>query len=97
MSPELPSRIRLKVVTPRRLAVEAEVGEVRIPGLEGELGVLPGHRPLVAALGRGALSYREGGEEETLSVRGGYADIGPDRILVFTWLSDEDANDAPAA
>lgn len=89
MSPEIPARIRLKVVMPRRLAVEAEVREVRIPGLGGELGVLPGHRPLVAALGRGPVRYWEGGEEETLSVRGGYADIRPEQVLIFTELGDE--------
>ncbi|OGD11050.1 MAG: hypothetical protein A2Y86_02830 [Candidatus Aminicenantes bacterium RBG_13_62_12] len=95
MSPQGRPRLGLKVVTPRSLAVEAEVEDVRLPGLEGELGILPGHRPLIAALGRGRLRYRAGGEEESLSVRGGFADIRPEGVLVFTELSDEGTNDVP--
>lgn len=84
------ARLRLKVVTPRSLAVESEVEDVRLPGLEGEIGVLPGHRPLVVSLGRGPLRYRLGAEEETLRVRGGFADVRPEGVLVFTELSDEE-------
>ncbi|MBM3296522.1 MAG: hypothetical protein FJY83_02875 [Candidatus Aminicenantes bacterium] len=83
-------RLRLRVVTPRSPAVEAEAIEVSLPGTGGELGVLPGHRPLVAALGRGPLRYRTDGGEENLLVRGGFADIRPERVLVFTELGDGD-------
>ncbi len=89
MSPERASAIQLKVITPRRLAVEAEVSSVNLPGLDGELGILPGHRPLIAALGRGRLRFGAGAEEESLSVRGGYADIRSDTVLVFTELNDD--------
>jgi F-type H+-transporting ATPase subunit epsilon len=88
MSPDAKPGFRLRVVTPGKLVVDAEAQEVSLPGLEGELGVLPGHRPLIAALGRGTLRYRSDGREERLSVRGGFADIGPERVRAFTELDE---------
>jgi F0F1-type ATP synthase epsilon subunit len=68
VSENKPARLHLHVVTPRRLLVDAEVDEVRIPGLDGQIGVLPGH----------------GAAEETFEIDGGTAEIVQDRVLVFT-------------
>jgi F-type H+-transporting ATPase subunit epsilon len=89
MSDLLPATVHLKAITPRSLLVDAAVEEIQIPSVEGLIGVLPGHRPLVTALGHGELSYRMGLESETFAVRGGYAEIEPDRVLVFTDLDKE--------
>jgi F-type H+-transporting ATPase subunit epsilon len=86
--------LHLRVITPRSLVVDEEVEEVTIPSLDGELGILPGHRPLYAALGSGELTYRASGRRESLSVRGGYAEVGPERVTAFTELS-EDEEDQP--
>ena len=67
--------IHLKVVTPLRLLVETDVESVALPSLEGEVGVLPGHRPLFVGIGRGRVRWRSGGEEEAFAVRGGYAQV----------------------
>lgn len=88
MSPDKPPCLHLHVVTPRRLLVDAMVDEARIPGLEGQIGILPGHRPLMLALGRGPIVFRQGADEETLEVEGGTAEILPDRVLVFTVLPE---------
>jgi len=90
MSQNLPSTLHLKVITPRQLLVEAEIDEVTLPSLEGYLGILPGHRALLVALGKGALTYRAGRDEESFSIDGGYADILPDKVLVFTELSQDE-------
>ncbi len=82
--------LHLRVITPRSLAVDEKVEEVTIPGLDGELGILPGHRPLYAALGSGELTYRASGRRESLSVRGGYAEVGPERVTAFTELSEDE-------
>jgi F-type H+-transporting ATPase subunit epsilon len=92
VSPNNPAKIQVRVITPRRLAVEAEVSSVSLPGLEGELGILPGHRSLITALGRGRVRFPSDPEEESLSIRGGYADIRSDTVLVFTELSDDGQN-----
>ena len=62
--------------------------EVRIPGLDGQIGILPGHRPLMLTLGRGPIVVRQGASEETFEVEGGTAEILPDRVLVFTALPE---------
>jgi F-type H+-transporting ATPase subunit epsilon len=84
VSPNPAPTLRLKVVTPRLLLVDADVEEVQIPTIEGLIGVWPGHRPLLAAIGRGTLSYRQSGDEESFAIDGGTAEIQADRVLVFT-------------
>jgi F-type H+-transporting ATPase subunit epsilon len=76
--------VQLKVITPRRILCEADAEEVSLPSLEGLIGILPGHRPMIVALGRGPLTYRADGETGSHEVRGGYAEIMPDKVLVFT-------------
>jgi F-type H+-transporting ATPase subunit epsilon len=90
MSDGVPVTIRLKVVTPRRLLVEADVDAVSLPSLEGEVGVLPGHRPLFVGIGRGKLTYRAGSEEETFAVQGGYAQVQPETVVVMTEVGEDD-------
>ena len=90
MSQDVPSSLRLRVITSRSLLTDADVDEVTIPGLDGYLGVLPGHRPLVMALGSGLVKYRSGVEGESFPVRGGYAEIGPDLVVVFAELSENE-------
>ena len=91
MSQNLPSSLRLRVITFTKLLVDIDVEMVMVPSLEGYLGILPGHRPLFAALGVGDLSYKLERKEERIPVQGGYAEIQPDRVLVFTELrQDED-------
>jgi len=84
VSPNPASTLHLKVVTPRFLLVDADVEEVQVPTIEGLIGVFPGHRPLMTAIGRGTLSYRQGGDEESFAIDGGTAEIQPDRVLIFT-------------
>ena len=85
------------MVTPRRLLVEADVEAVFLPTLEGQIGVLPGHRPLFVGMGRGKLIYREAGGEESFAIRGGYAQVQPEKVVVMTEVGeDDDSGDAAA-
>jgi len=90
MTQKLPSSLRLKVIAPRKLLVDEEVQELSLPSLDGYLGILPGHRPLILALGKGRITYRIAEEEEIIYVQGGYAEVLPDRVLVFTELSEDE-------
>jgi F-type H+-transporting ATPase subunit epsilon len=54
----LPEAIQLVIVTPERQLLSQSVYDVTLPGAEGELGVLPGHAPLITELGIGELTYR---------------------------------------
>lgn len=81
-------RLLLELVTPERRVLSEEVVEVRIPGLLGELGVLPGHTPLLTALGTGPLAYTQAGVEHRLAVQGGFAEVLPDRVTVLARVAE---------
>ena len=92
MNESVQATIHLKVVTPRRLLVEADVEAVFLPTLEGEIGVLPGHRPLFVGIGKGKLRHRSGGEEESVAIRGGYAQVQPEKVVVVTEVGEDDGS-----
>ena len=92
MSQDLPKSLKLKVIGPTDLLIDEEVLEVSLPSLEGYLGILPGHRPLFVALGRGLLTYRRSDKKSELPVDGGYAEVLPDRVLVFTEKAKDEKN-----
>ena len=76
--------IQLEIVTPRGRALTATVEEVTAPSVGGEFGVLPGHLRLLAALRTGIVSYRQGGEVKRCAVGPGFAEAGPDRLVMLT-------------
>ena len=81
--------LRLEVVTPSRRVLTARVSEVRIPGVLGELGVLPGHTPLLTSLGTGELKWtEEGSERGRLVVQGGFAEVQPDAVTVLASVAE---------
>jgi F-type H+-transporting ATPase subunit epsilon len=81
----LPESIQLIVVTPERQLLQEAVVEVTIPGLDGELGILPGHAPLITELGIGEMRYKTavGGETVPLTILRGFAEVLPDRVTVL--------------
>ncbi len=80
--------IQLEIVTPERLAYSDTVDSVQLPGVEGELGVLPGHAPLVSMLGVGELRIRKGGSEEIFAIVGGFLQVRPDKVVVMAETAD---------
>jgi F-type H+-transporting ATPase subunit epsilon len=80
--------IRLEIVTPERLAYADDVDAVNVPGIEGELGVLPHHAPLLTTLGLGELRIRKGGVEEGFAIAGGFLQVRPNKIVVMAETAD---------
>ncbi|MDO8483723.1 MAG: F0F1 ATP synthase subunit epsilon [Candidatus Limnocylindrales bacterium] len=78
----------LEIVTPERLAYSDTVDAVNLPGIEGELGVLPHHAPLVSILGVGELRIRKGGAEESFAIVGGFLQVRPDKVVVMAETAD---------
>lgn len=77
-------RIHLEVVTPERKVFEADVESVEVPGLEGELGILPGHTELVSLLKpAGLLTYHIGSETGEMALSDGFVEISGDRVTVL--------------
>ena len=81
----LPEAIQLIIVTPERQLLRETVVEVDIPGLDGQLGILPGHAPLITELGIGELSYKTSASSQSvvLAVIQGFAEVLPDRVTVL--------------
>ncbi|HJZ67736.1 MAG TPA: ATP synthase F1 subunit epsilon [Blastocatellia bacterium] len=80
----MPELIHLEVVTPERKVFEAEVERVEVPGLDGELGFLPGHAELVSLLKpAGLLSYHIAGETGEMAIADGFVEVSADRVTVL--------------
>jgi F-type H+-transporting ATPase subunit epsilon len=90
--------LKLEVVTPSRRVLEGRAQEVRIPGALGELGVLPGHTPLLTSLGTGEVTWFDGATTGRLVVQGGFAEVQPDAVTVLASVAETvDAIDVEAA
>jgi F-type H+-transporting ATPase subunit epsilon len=77
-------RIHLEVVTPERKIFEADVESVEVPGLDGELGILPGHTELVSLLKpAGLLTYHIGNETGEMALSDGVVEVSADRVTVL--------------
>lgn len=74
-----------ELVTPEKLVRSEEVYMVTVPGAEGDFGVLEGHAPLMSTVRDGALAvYRtQGGQPETVQVRGGFAEVSARGLTVL--------------
>ena len=80
--------VRFELTTPNRLLVSEDVDEVVVPGSLGYFGVLPGHAPFLTTVGIGEVTYRKGREEKNLAVSGGFAEVGPERVIVLTEVAN---------
>lgn len=76
--------ISLEIVTPEGVALSEEVHDLTAPSVEGEFGVLPAHRPLLAALKTGIVSYHREGQEYRVAVGSGFVDVADDRAVLLT-------------
>ena len=85
---ELPSSLTFELVTPDRALVREAVDEVQIPGMEGSLGVLPGHTPLLTTLQIGELWFRLGEEKFYVSVAFGFAEVLPDHVTILAQVAE---------
>ena len=76
--------IEFELVSPEKLLKSEPVEMVVIPGTEGDVGVLPGHSLLIAAVRPGVIDIHEGGQvRESIFVAGGFAEVSPERCTVL--------------
>jgi F-type H+-transporting ATPase subunit epsilon len=75
---------RFELVSPEKLLISADVREVQVPGSEGDFTVLPNHAPVIAMLRPGILRVPGyDGPNGAIYVRGGLADVGPERLIIL--------------
>ncbi len=75
--------LKLEMVTPYKRVLSVEVDELTAPGFVGELGLLPGHTPLLTTLKVGQLTYKIGGSATQVAVNWGYLEIEDDTVTVL--------------
>jgi F-type H+-transporting ATPase subunit epsilon len=80
--------LQLEIVSPERRAYDDEVDMVVVPGIDGQLGILPGHTRLLTALGTGELRIRKAGTETLMLISGGFAEVRPDRVVIMADLAE---------
>lgn len=81
-------QLQLEVVTPERRVLSEQVNSVTVPGRGGEMGILPGHAPLISELRTGVLSYNEDGTTFQLHVSGGFVEVNDDRVSVLAEIAE---------
>lgn len=81
-------QIQLEVITPERRVVSDRVETVTVPALGGEIGVLPGHAPLISQIQTGILSYTKGGATHRLHVSGGFVEVSNDQVTVLADVAE---------
>jgi len=77
-------RIQLEVTTPEGVKLATEADEVTLPSVQGEFGVLPEHRPLLAGLRSGIVSYSSGKDTEVVAIGPGFARVAEDKVSILT-------------
>src|SRR5689334_3905777 len=81
-------KIQLEVVTPERRVLAESVDMVTVPGFGGELGILPGHTPLISQLQTGVLTYTQDGKSFQLHVSGGFVEVRDDHVSVLAEIAE---------
>lgn len=77
------TQLKLEVVTPTKILLSTEAEYITIPGINGELGILPSHIPLLTSLGSGVLSYKTQNDTKKLAVHWGYAEVLDEKVTVL--------------
>ncbi|HZQ10457.1 MAG TPA: F0F1 ATP synthase subunit epsilon [Anaerolineae bacterium] len=80
--------IHLDIVTIERVVVSDDVDYVSAPGIDGVIGILPKHEPLLTALTIGELHYRKGNTEESFAIGGGFMEVRPDKVTVLADVAE---------
>ncbi len=75
--------LKLDIVTAERVVFSGDVDIVVVPGIEGQMGVMPHHAPLMTSLIAGQIIARKGKDEYDLAVSGGFIEVQPDRVIIL--------------
>lgn len=83
------STIAVEVVSAEKALYAGEAEMVIVPGIMGELGILPRHAPLLTQIKPGVLRIKlAGGEEELVYVAGGVLEVQPDKVMVLADVAE---------
>lgn len=75
--------IRCEIISQDRIVYQDDVDIVVLPGVEGEMGILPNHSPVLSVLKYGIITVRKKNEEEHFTVAGGIAEVQPRQVTIL--------------
>ncbi|WP_079506330.1 F0F1 ATP synthase subunit epsilon [Mesobacillus jeotgali] len=81
--------IKVSVVTPDGPVYESDVEMVSTKASTGELGILPGHIPMVAPLQIGAVRLKNGSNNEFIAVSGGFLEVRPEQVTILAQSAEQ--------
>ena len=81
--------MQLQIITAEREVFTGEVDALVAPGIEGQLGILPRHAPLMTILQPGELMVRSGGEESFLALSGGYMEVLGNQVIILADAAED--------
>lgn len=81
-------KIRLEIISAERVVYSEDVDIVVAPGIQGQLGILPHHAPLMTMLQPGELMVRRNNEEESMFVSGGFLEVRGDKVVVLADIAE---------
>ena len=81
-------KLKFEIVTAERLVYSDEVDMVVVPGIEGQLGILPHHAPLMTMLQHGEILVRKNGEEHLIFVSGGFLEVRGDKVTILADVAE---------
>lgn len=76
-------KLHLEIITPEKVVFTDEVDMVVVPGIEGDLGILPGHVPLFTKVRAGELMVRKSDSQTFLAITGGFVEVLGDKVNVL--------------
>jgi F-type H+-transporting ATPase subunit epsilon len=74
---------QIQIATPEKLVLDTQAQSAQIPGLDGEMGILPGHAALLSELGAGKMSVTTSGKTRDFQISGGYVEIRNNHVRVL--------------
>lgn len=80
--------VAVSIVTPDGPVYDSDVEMVSTKALSGELGILPGHVPMVAPLAIGAVRLKKGDSSELVAVSGGFLEVRPDKVTILAQTAE---------
>lgn len=74
---------KIDIIAPDKVALQDEIEFLAVPAYDGEMGILPGHAPLLAQLRPGILRLKKSEEVKLFAISGGFIEVHPQRVEVF--------------
>lgn len=90
--------IQVEIVALDRKLISTTADMVTLPGVEGQMGILHGHAPLLSLLDYGVIILHTGGQEQFIAVHGGIVEVRPEKVTILadTAESSEEINEERA-